>query len=338
MKEKRGFRHNDHRNDQNNNHNSAINTLKNAMKEAANPTVSRFYQWDSNSMKALLVENNVQIRGSANASHETLVRICDEVFGPFEEEDDDDEYYYNEEGGNGKEDRERSGGGKGGLSHLNQSFTFEDLTKMNWAATRIQKLFISSRKKMYEKMYSSPNEYYCYYDDEQEGNYHDEEHQYYCDDTSHPSVPIIKEGEEEIYYEHAPLQEVPLDKNYEEEDIEGKGLPSMKVMSYADGQSYSLEDGLSSHESLGELDEELDTVWRKPSWKFAKKFEAENRPHKSGKAMEKYSWKEVTLGRHCTMGGCGEQLDLWNEGATSEFSQFGSGITNYFKVCSTKYR
>ena len=49
--------------------------------------------------------------------------------------------------------------------------------------------------------------------------------------------------------------------------------------------------------------------------------------------MNKYDWRRDTLGRHCMTGGCGEQLDLWNEGATSEFSQFGSGITNYFKVC-----
>ena len=47
--------------------------------------------------------------------------------------------------------------------------------------------------------------------------------------------------------------------------------------------------------------------------------------------MAKYNWKKTTLGRHCYAGGCGEQLDLWDEGRTSEFSQFGSGITNYFK-------
>ena len=31
------------------------------------------------------------------------------------------------------------------------------------------------------------------------------------------------------------------------------------------------------------------------------------------------------------IGGCGEQLDLWDEGQVSEFGQFGPGITNYFK-------
>ena len=44
--------------------------------------------------------------------------------------------------------------------------------------------------------------------------------------------------------------------------------------------------------------------------------------------MRGYDWTTVTLGRHCHAGGCGEQLDLWNEGRTSEFSQFGM----YFKV------
>ena len=79
-------------------------------------------------------------------------------------------------------------------------------------------------------------------------------------------------------------------------------------------------------------EEEIEVEWRKPSWKFAKKFESSSRPHRTGKQMEPYSWTSVTLGRHCYAGGCGEQLDLWNEGRTSEFSQFGSGITNYFKV------
>lgn len=81
-----------------------------------------------------------------------------------------------------------------------------------------------------------------------------------------------------------------------------------------------------------DYDEEIDVEWRKPSWKFAKRHERLVRPHRAGKRMAPYDWKRVTLGRHCYAGGCGEQLDLWNEGRTSEFSQFGSGITNYFKA------
>jgi len=85
------------------------------------------------------------------------------------------------------------------------------------------------------------------------------------------------------------------------------------------------------NEQGDDYDQELEVEWRKPSWKFAKKFETANRPHRSGKKMAPYDWTRATLGRHCYSGGCGEQLDLWNEGRTSEFSQFGSGITNYFK-------
>ena len=89
-----------------------------------------------------------------------------------------------------------------------------------------------------------------------------------------------------------------------------------------------------SRKITGHLDQELNAQWVKPSWRLAKEFEAENRPHRSGKEMKPYHWRKVTLGRHCTIGGCGEQLDLWDEGQMSEFAQFGSGITNYFKVCS----
>lgn len=86
------------------------------------------------------------------------------------------------------------------------------------------------------------------------------------------------------------------------------------------------------NEQGDDYDEEIEVEWRKPSWKFAKRHERMVRPHRSGKRMNPYNWRKVTLGRHCYAGGCGEQLDLWNEGRTSEFSQFGSGITNYFKV------
>jgi len=84
--------------------------------------------------------------------------------------------------------------------------------------------------------------------------------------------------------------------------------------------------------AINPLDAEIEVPWIQPSWSLAKKFEAETHPRKSGKKLQKYNWKKDSLGRHCTFGGCGEQLDLWDEGVISEFSQFGSGITNYFKV------
>jgi len=81
-----------------------------------------------------------------------------------------------------------------------------------------------------------------------------------------------------------------------------------------------------------ELDEEIEMEWKKPSWRYAKRIESRNQPRRAGAAMEPYNWKTTTLGRHCMFGGCGEQLDLWDEGQISEFAQFGSGVTNYFKV------
>ena len=36
-------------------------------------------------------------------------------------------------------------------------------------------------------------------------------------------------------------------------------------------------------------------------------------------------------GRHCSLGGFGEQCDLWKEGQVSEFAIYGPGVTNYFK-------
>lgn len=299
---------------------SPIRILKDAVKEVANPVVSRFNEWDSESLKQLLVENNVQIRGSANAPHETLVRICDEVFGPV-----DDGYFDNshdvEDGGEGQE---RETGRNGELSLNTSLFNFEDLTKMNWAALKIQRLFIASRQRMYDRIYSSHNDKYHH-----EGDYYYQEDEGDCDlhvveDNLPNSLATDSILEDERYDEEcAPaMHETHLYQSCKESNIEQTNHEKRQ----------SLSEIFSSNETVDDLDGELDTEWRKPSWKFAKKYEAENRPHKSGKTMAQYEWRKATLGRHCTMGGCGEQLDLWNEGATSEFSQFGSGITNYFKA------
>ena len=75
-------------------------------------------------------------------------------------------------------------------------------------------------------------------------------------------------------------------------------------------------------------DNELNVEWRRPSYRYAKRLDISSRPNRDGKPLD---WRRITLGRHCTMTGCGEQLDLFDEGTTSELSQFGSGITNYFK-------
>ncbi|CAM9142203.1 unnamed protein product, partial [Ectocarpus fasciculatus] len=45
----------------------------------------------------------------------------------------------------------------------------------------------------------------------------------------------------------------------------------------------------------------------------------------------KFDWLGTTTGRHCMLGGPGEQCDMWGEGTVSQFSKYGPGITNYFK-------
>jgi hypothetical protein len=375
MRRKKNEQNDNNGNTKNTKSKSTFNSLKNAMKEVQKvakiemPSVSRFNQWDKDQLKNLLVENNVQIRNSASATHATLVRICDEVFGPEDDDDYDDDSRHDHDGGEGGGDNNSNGNGSGGLN-LNSTFSFEDLAKMNWAAIKIQNVFIASRARqqqlIFESAFSQNQEYYPHvvtstndeqpyqvanhdYDQNQNGyqngdqdgyqNEYDDndqgEHQYYDDeqqdqyqyDNELPAPSAPAHDGEEMYYEHPPLHEEGTQEGYSYGEYqEGNNISG--EASVGDEEHFSGAE----EEPIDELDKELDAEWRKPSWKFAKKYEADNRPHKSGKSMKKYSWRKDTLGRHCPMGGCGEQLDLWNEGATSEFSQFGSGITNYFKV------
>lgn len=75
----------------------------------------------------------------------------------------------------------------------------------------------------------------------------------------------------------------------------------------------------------------LDTPWKAPDHEKAEASKAFTHPRKGGKGGDKFSFKKTTTGRHCTLGGFGEQCDLWEEGFVSEFSIYGPGITNYFK-------
>lgn len=49
--------------------------------EARHQYVSPYEEWTVEELKELLVEYQIPLRDSANATHEILVRICDEVFG-----------------------------------------------------------------------------------------------------------------------------------------------------------------------------------------------------------------------------------------------------------------
>jgi len=336
-------RHHQHQqeegNDEHDNNNeyhgtSAINILKSTMKEATNPTVSRFSEWDTDRLKRFLVMNNIVIRGSANASHETLLRICNEVFGPDGCSEGDDDYNLEE-----CESKQQDIGFK-----LNGSFTIENLTVMNWAALIIQRSYIASRSKKSCHMVSQQTQDYDHYDYESndisinhnnEEEYKDGQPIHLRDENNNTSV--LSGNDDEMKFQDVSLnEEDDIYVDCEEAIVEKSQYSDVHdVADYKYDDDSLSDDEISSVESADEyLDEELQTEWRKPSWKYAKKFEAENRPHESGRALERYDWRKVTLGRHCTMGGCGEQLDLWDEGATSEFSQFGSGITNYFKVRS----
>ena len=78
-----------------------------------------------------------------------------------------------------------------------------------------------------------------------------------------------------------------------------------------------------------ELDDELDQPWTRPSVAYARAWEAANHPR--DRTGAKFAFWESTTGRHCVYDGCGAQLDLWDEGRTSEFGPFGIGVVLYFK-------
>lgn len=228
--------------------------------DARHQYVSPYEEWTSDELRDLLVQYKIPIRDSANATHDTLVRICDTVFGADIAESEKDQ---------------------------RRQYSIEDLVRMETAARSIQKAFLK-RQALKRQQYQR------------------QQHQHYLEDEY--NIIDCEEGECQSRDDSR--------------------------TSYNPGTSFRRHSMLRRINEQGDdYDEEIEVEWRKPSWKFAKKFEAMNRPHRSGKQMAKYDWTRVTLGRHCYAGGCGEQLDLWNEGRTSEFSQFGSGITNYFKVC-----
>lgn len=54
-----------------------------------------------------------------------------------------------------------------------------------------------------------------------------------------------------------------------------------------------------------------DTPWEPPFEEVAKAFEDSLHPRRRGGG--KFSVIEATTGRYCFLGGCGEQLDLWDE-------------------------
>lgn len=81
----------------------------------------------------------------------------------------------------------------------------------------------------------------------------------------------------------------------------------------------------------------LDTPWKSPDWLSAKRSLDFIHPRRGGKGGTEFDTMSTTTGRHCTLGGCGEQCDLWSEGVVSEYSIYGPGVTNYFKFLKWLY-
>lgn len=53
------------------------------------------------------------------------------------------------------------------------------------------------------------------------------------------------------------------------------------------------------------------TPWKPPSIEAAREFEVSMHPRRPEGG--KFNAVESTMGRYCFLGGCGEQLDLWDE-------------------------
>lgn len=77
----------------------------------------------------------------------------------------------------------------------------------------------------------------------------------------------------------------------------------------------------------------LDVPWTPPDLTKAKRYADYVQPRRDlGRGGRvPFTWSKTTTGRHCCLGGLGEQLDLWEEGQASEFAVYGPGVTNYFK-------
>jgi hypothetical protein len=174
--------------------------------EAQNPQISPYTEWSSDELKELLVQYQIPLRDSYNASHETLVRICDQVFGAEIAESEKD---------------------------CRKQWSIEEITRMGMAARTIQKAFF--RRQAWKKAQEKFHNYNAVYD--------------HCDYDC--------EGGEGYDY-----------------DFDGiHGL--------------SRQDSFRRHSMLRRIneqgddyDEEIEVEWRKPSWNYAKKFEAASRPHR----------------------------------------------------------
>ncbi len=275
---------------------------KQTIQSLAQPrTVSPFETWDDDSLRYLLAQKNIVVRATSYTPHEVLVRLCEELYlsTHWEATNESNHFLSSEQQPPTHEQQPipyipKYYGHTSDSTGFPLQFTVQDVTKMEIAVRRIQQFFFQ-RQLVKNCQAQHRNE-----------NRHKKRTQAHQIKPSNITVRSPKAKK---------IPKTTTDQQHEQIEIQ-------KFHNGADYYDPDEDDDM----------DEIEVLWRKPSWKRAKIVEADSRPHHAGEHMKKYDWKTTTTGRHCVFGGCGEQLDLWDEGQLSEFTQFGSGITNYFKV------
>jgi hypothetical protein len=277
---------------------------KQTIQSLAQPrTISPLETWDDDSLRYLLAQKNIVVRGTSYTPHEVLVRLCEELYlnthWPVTNESNhslsSEQQQPNQE--QQIQNTHKYYGHTPDSTGFPLQFTVQDITKMEIAVRRIQQFFF--QRQMVKNCQAQQRK-------ENRHKKRTQAHQIKPSNITFRSPKAAK------------INQKNTDKKQKEVEIQ---------QSHSGSDYYDPDDD-------DDMDE-IEVLWRKPSWKRAKMVEAESRPHHAGEHMKKYDWRTATTGRHCVFGGCGEQLDLWDEGQLSEFTQFGSGITNYFKVSST---
>jgi hypothetical protein len=129
-----------------------------------------------------------------------------------------------------------------------------------------------------------------------------------------------------------------------QEDAEELLAEEVEVLEGPQGQEgadlVGLEEGIVVRKKLSKRTlGVLESKWIAPSAEKALETLKYLHPRRGGKGKDSdpFHMSDTSTGRHCIVGGCGEQCDLWGEGMISSFSVFGPGVTNYFKFLKWLY-
>ena len=279
---------------------------KSAIRDVSHPRISQFHNWSDSSMRQLLVDNNIEIRGAAYAKHGTLVRICDDVFGPHAEIDHE-------------------------AQNIEKKITIEDVVRIDKAARLIQKSFISSRKRVYEKKLQEYNKRAFGFESrgEHDHNINTSNLRY----TEHSSRSLCSTQQVQNNDEHLLEHQSMENKDLNENCMQFKTFPSPSAPIDEEKCNSENERTLQCEEDevlhtptsrtsksgiifgspktpnrnstlkrvrIEPADRELEAEWVKPSWKYAKKFEAFSRPHRAGSKMKPYLMRD-SLGRYVAL-------------------------------------